>query len=218
MQSFLAKTLAERTVASTEGDTHEVLRSVLVDQFYGASLIIHTLPNVGVKMNAFATRHRASGRRQVESARRASAGCRCAPSDARRGWGRKHQFVAFPSTSTSRRGPFFLNSTHCTTAQLDSGAHSPHKAWPLRTRHLANPNQELGFFFIAAPDIIFLSINWAIIIRLGFYGTQLTISATRMVARRFSLLPSHASRVDRMLNRLAIMPQCPQAIPGCQVF
>ncbi|KAI0270769.1 nucleophile aminohydrolase [Russula aff. rugulosa BPL654] len=34
MQSFLAKTLAERTVASTEGDTHEVLRSVLVDQFY----------------------------------------------------------------------------------------------------------------------------------------------------------------------------------------
>ncbi|KAN0111318.1 N-terminal nucleophile aminohydrolase [Russula decolorans] len=34
MQSFLAKTLAERTVASTEGDTHEVLRSVLIDQFY----------------------------------------------------------------------------------------------------------------------------------------------------------------------------------------
>ncbi|KAN0114000.1 N-terminal nucleophile aminohydrolase [Russula decolorans] len=34
MQLFLAKTLAERTVASTEGDTHEVLRSVLVDQFY----------------------------------------------------------------------------------------------------------------------------------------------------------------------------------------
>ena len=51
MQSFLAKTLAERTVASTEGDTHEVLRSVLVDQFYGASLVIlqYTLPNVGVK-------------------------------------------------------------------------------------------------------------------------------------------------------------------------
>jgi hypothetical protein len=40
MQSFLAKTLAERTVASTEGDTHEVLRSVLVDEFYGASLVI----------------------------------------------------------------------------------------------------------------------------------------------------------------------------------
>ncbi|KAF8502260.1 nucleophile aminohydrolase [Russula emetica] len=34
MQSFLAKTLAERTVASAEVDTHEVLRSVLVDQFY----------------------------------------------------------------------------------------------------------------------------------------------------------------------------------------
>ena len=39
-----------------------------------------------------------------------------------------------------------------------------------------------------------------------------------MVARRFSLLPSHASRVDHMLNRLAIIPQCPRAIPGCQVF
>ena len=40
MQSFLAKTLAERIVANTEGDTHEVLRYVLVDQFYGASLIV----------------------------------------------------------------------------------------------------------------------------------------------------------------------------------
>jgi hypothetical protein len=40
MQSFLAKMLVEKTIASTEGDTHEVLRSVLVDQFYGASLII----------------------------------------------------------------------------------------------------------------------------------------------------------------------------------
>lgn len=40
MQSFLAKTLAERTTASTDGDdTHEILRSVLVDQFYGASLM-----------------------------------------------------------------------------------------------------------------------------------------------------------------------------------
>lgn len=40
MQSLLAKTLAERTTASTEGDdTHEILRSVLVDQFYGASLM-----------------------------------------------------------------------------------------------------------------------------------------------------------------------------------
>ena len=39
MQSLLAKTLAERTVASTEGDTHEVLRSVLVDGFYGALLV-----------------------------------------------------------------------------------------------------------------------------------------------------------------------------------
>jgi len=65
----------------------------------------------------------------------------------------------------------------------------------LRTRHLANPNQKLEF-----------------------YGTQLTISATRMVARHFSLLPSHASRVDHMLNRLVTMPPCPQAIPGCQVF
>jgi hypothetical protein len=40
MQSFLAKTLAERTIASTDGDTHEILRSELVDQFYGASLTI----------------------------------------------------------------------------------------------------------------------------------------------------------------------------------
>ena len=45
MQSLLAKLLAERTVASTDGDTHEILRSVLIDQFYGASL---TLSNVGV--------------------------------------------------------------------------------------------------------------------------------------------------------------------------
>lgn len=41
VQSFLAKSLAERTAASTEGDTHEILRSVLVDQFYGASLILY---------------------------------------------------------------------------------------------------------------------------------------------------------------------------------
>lgn len=57
MQSFLAKTLAERTVASAEGDTHEVLRSVLVDQFYGALLLIILSPNVGRgKMSAFPTR------------------------------------------------------------------------------------------------------------------------------------------------------------------
>jgi taspase (threonine aspartase 1) len=37
VQSLLAKSLAERAAASTEGDTHEILRSVLVDQFYGAS-------------------------------------------------------------------------------------------------------------------------------------------------------------------------------------
>jgi hypothetical protein len=50
MQSFLAKTLAERAVASTEGDTHEVLRSVLVDQFYGALLLITYSPQMlGVK-------------------------------------------------------------------------------------------------------------------------------------------------------------------------
>ena len=142
MQSFLAKTLAERTVASTEGDTHEVLRSVLVDQFYGA-FVENTLPNdVGVKwVHLRLTPHRTvSERRQVESTRRASTCCRRASSDSRRGWGRMHQFVAFPSS----RGPLFHNSTHC-TAQLDSGAHSPHKAWPLRTRHLANPNQKLGF-------------------------------------------------------------------------
>lgn len=42
MQSFLAKTLAERIIASAEGDTHEVLRSVLVDQFYGALLIVYS--------------------------------------------------------------------------------------------------------------------------------------------------------------------------------
>ena len=60
--------------------------------------------NVGVKYVCDSPRpHRAlERRRQVESARRASASCRRAPSDSRRGWGRKHQFVAFPSTSTSR--------------------------------------------------------------------------------------------------------------------
>jgi hypothetical protein len=36
VQSFLAKTLAERTAASTADDTHDILRSVLVDDFYGA--------------------------------------------------------------------------------------------------------------------------------------------------------------------------------------
>jgi hypothetical protein len=35
MQSSMAKTLAER-VAAAEGDTHDVLRSVLVDHFYSA--------------------------------------------------------------------------------------------------------------------------------------------------------------------------------------
>ena len=98
MQSFLAKTLAERTVASTEGDTHEVLRSVLVDQFYGASFghtTVYSPKRWRKKKNAFATPNRASERRQVESARRASAGRRRASSDSRRGWGRKHQFVAF---------------------------------------------------------------------------------------------------------------------------
>ncbi|KAI0297108.1 nucleophile aminohydrolase [Russula brevipes] len=34
-QSSLAKTLAERIATSTEGDTHEILRSVLADQFFG---------------------------------------------------------------------------------------------------------------------------------------------------------------------------------------
>ena len=35
MQSSMAKTLAER-IAAAEGDTHDVLRSVLVDHFYSA--------------------------------------------------------------------------------------------------------------------------------------------------------------------------------------
>lgn len=39
MQSLLAKSLAEKAAASTEGDTHEILRSALIDQFYGASPI-----------------------------------------------------------------------------------------------------------------------------------------------------------------------------------
>ena len=46
MQSLLAKTLAERIAASAandkddddDDDTHDILRSVLVDEFYGASL------------------------------------------------------------------------------------------------------------------------------------------------------------------------------------
>jgi hypothetical protein len=115
--------------------------------------------------------------------------------------------------------PFFLNSNalHCTThTQLDSGAHSPHKAWPLRTLRLVNPNQKLGFLLLAAAPSL-RGYNFSLLIgdhiRLEFYGTQRTISATKMVARRFSLLPSHASRrVDRMLNRLAIMP--PRASPN----
>ena len=54
MQSFLAKTLAEKTAASTEGDTHEVIRSVLVDQFYGASPVSYYPQNVeGVKCKFF---------------------------------------------------------------------------------------------------------------------------------------------------------------------
>ena len=110
MQSFLAKTLAERTVANTEGDTHEVLRSVLVDQFYGASLVI--LSQMLALNECFCGR--ASERRQVESPRRASAGCGRASSHSRRGWGRKHQFVAFPSTFTSRGLPFLnFNALHC---------------------------------------------------------------------------------------------------------
>jgi hypothetical protein len=47
VQSLLAKSLAERAAASTEGDTHEILRSVLVDQFYGASLLS------SIKMSAY---------------------------------------------------------------------------------------------------------------------------------------------------------------------
>lgn len=35
MQSSMAKTLAER-IAAAEGDTHDVLRSVLTDHFYSA--------------------------------------------------------------------------------------------------------------------------------------------------------------------------------------
>jgi hypothetical protein len=47
VQSLLAKTLAERIAASAakdddddddDDDTHDILRSVLVDEFYGASL------------------------------------------------------------------------------------------------------------------------------------------------------------------------------------
>jgi isoaspartyl peptidase/L-asparaginase-like protein (Ntn-hydrolase superfamily) len=39
VQSSLARTLAERAAADTANDTHEILRSVLVDDFYGASAI-----------------------------------------------------------------------------------------------------------------------------------------------------------------------------------
>lgn len=35
MQSYMAKTIAER-IAAADGDTHDVLRSVLVDHFYSA--------------------------------------------------------------------------------------------------------------------------------------------------------------------------------------
>ena len=39
-----------------------------------------------------------------------------------------------------------------------------------------------------------------------------------MVARRFLLLPSHASRVEPHAQSSRLMPQCPRAIPGCQVL
>jgi taspase, threonine aspartase, 1 len=39
VQSSLAKTLAERAAADTADDTHEILRSVVVDDFYGASAV-----------------------------------------------------------------------------------------------------------------------------------------------------------------------------------
>ena len=41
VQSSLAKTLAERVATTAEGDTHDTLRSVLVDHFYSASLILN---------------------------------------------------------------------------------------------------------------------------------------------------------------------------------
>ena len=105
MQSFLAKSLAEKTIASTDGDTHEILRSVLVDQFYGASLIQYSQT---LAVNAFATLPLASGRRQVESTRRASAGGRRASPHPRRGWGRRHWSVTLPVHS--QRRAIFLNA------------------------------------------------------------------------------------------------------------
>jgi hypothetical protein len=90
-------------------------------------------------------------------------------------------------------GPFFPNSTH-SSPQLDSGAHSPRQAWPFHTRHLVNPNQKLDLPFLLSHREYSFLLLIGDHIRLEFYGTQLTISATIMDARRFSLLPFHASR------------------------
>ena len=133
VQSLLAKSLAERAAASTEGDTHEILRSVLVDQFYGASLLSSKCR--AYKMH-LPTRPSllASECRKVEPTRRAPTGGRRASPHPRRGWGRRHWSVATSIFTTEL-------STH--TPQLDSGAHSPHKAWPSRTRRPVTLNQKL---------------------------------------------------------------------------
>ena len=85
MQSSIAKTLAERIAANAaaEGDTHDVLRSVLVDHFYSA---LRTLDLVC----AFRDTSPAPKSRQVASTGRASASGGCTSPYPGRGREREH--------------------------------------------------------------------------------------------------------------------------------
>jgi hypothetical protein len=160
-----------------------------------------------------------SERRQVESARRTSAGCRRASSDSRRGWGRRHQSVVFPFTCISRG---LFSSTQLIilhyTARLWCAFTTQSMAIAYASSRQPKPKVRLLTSF--CPVVVDIGFSLLIddhYIRLEFYGTQLTISATRMVARRFLLLPSHASR-GRPHAGSIVSPSChnaPRAIPGC---
>lgn len=100
MQSSMAKTLAER-IAAAEGDTHDVLRSVLVDHFYSA-----LSPSIFVcEIRRDTSCCPARQIRQVASTGGVSAsGGRASPYTGR-GWGREHQSVI-----TSRLPPGSFSS------------------------------------------------------------------------------------------------------------
>jgi hypothetical protein len=112
-------------------------------------------------MNAFVTRTLpASERRQVESARRASAGCRRASSDSRRGWGREHQFVTFPSTFTS--GGFSSSTQRIAlhyTARLWCAFTTQSMAVAYASSRQPKPKVRLLLAATQYVDIVF-SVNW----------------------------------------------------------